>query len=39
MFFLTRANLKLADDNMVHDQVINIIVRLFTDCKNIYPLG
>ena len=39
MFVLTRDNVKLADDNMANDQVIDITLCQFPNCTDLYPMG
>ena len=39
MFLLTKANLKLYDGNMGHDQVIGIVLCYLTKCPSIYTSG
>ena len=39
MFVPTRANVKLAYGNTVHDQFIGIILYWYHNCPNIYPVG
>ena len=39
MFFPTKATAKLDNENMVHAQIIGILVCPFPNCSIIYPVG
>ena len=39
MFVPTKATVKLANGNKVNSQIIGIVLRCFTNCSIIYPVG